>query len=174
MKYYWLLEIIGILSLMLEKASPCGDLQEDQLFTSLHRMRRQLDERDSCKPGASIPITRKVSIACSRLFLRCSNNFYLLIAVPCRVDTTKRLGALRKKMKEFDVDAYFIGSKDSHLSEKTSPADQRLQWITGFTGSNGFAVVTQEKAAMWSDGRCASFENVSQLFCISKFWMIDL
>merc|ERR1712165_615381 len=56
-------------------------------------------------------------------------------------------------MKEHSVDVYFIGSRDSHLSEKTSETDKRLKSITGFSGSNGLAIITQEKAAMWSDGR---------------------
>ena len=82
------------------------------------------------------------------------------------MNTTERLKALRKQMKEFDVDAYFIGSKDSHLSEKTSPPDQRLQWITGFSGSNGFAVITQEKAAMWSDGRYRKLFSIRPLIAL--------
>ena len=55
--------------------------------------------------------------------------------------------------KEHSVDVYFIGSRDSHLSEKTSETDKRLKSITGFSGSNGLAVIIQDKAAMWSDGR---------------------
>jgi len=34
-----------------------------------------------------------------------------------------------------------------------SENDARLGWITGFSGSSGFAVVTRFKAAMWTDGR---------------------
>lgn len=134
--------ILGI-SLLVEDVLACGDVDQDQESLSLlHRVRRQIDVRESCQPGASVPVTR--------------------------VNTTERLKALRKQMKEFDVDAYFIGSKDSHLSEKTSPPDQRLQWITGFSGSNGFAVITQEKAAMWSDGRYL-LQAEGQLDCNWEF-----
>jgi len=115
-----------VISTVLEEGSPCVDIETPIAPTS-SRMRRQINERLSCQPGDPIP--------------------------PTRVDTGERLKALRRKMSEHSVDAYFMGSRDSHLSEKTSPADHRLQWVTGFSGSNGLAVVTQEKAAMWSDGR---------------------
>ena len=69
-----------------------------------------------------------------------------------RVQTSERIAALREQLEEQNVDAFFIGTKDSHLSEKTAEVDQRLKWITGFSGS-GFAVVTRDKAAMWADGR---------------------
>ena len=45
-----------------------------------------------------------------------------------------------------------IPSEDSHSSEYTSPCDARREYITGFTGSAGCAVVTQDKAALATDG----------------------
>ena len=38
-------------------------------------------------------------------------------------------------------------------SEYVAARDKRRQWIGGFSGSSGFAVVTLDKAAMWTDGR---------------------
>ena len=56
-------------------------------------------------------------------------------------------------MKELSLDAFLIPSGDSHQSEYVAPADGRRQWIGGFSGSSGIAVVTQSQAAMWTDGR---------------------
>ena len=58
-------------------------------------------------------------------------------------------------MRSDGIDAFLIPSGDSHQSEKISPADQRLKWASGFSGSAGFAVVTLKKAAVWVDGRSA-------------------
>ena len=46
-----------------------------------------------------------------------------------------------------------IPSEDSHSSEYIAPCDARREYITGFTGSAGCAVVTHEKAALATDGR---------------------
>ena len=51
------------------------------------------------------------------------------------------------------LDAFLVPSGDSHQSEYIAEADERLKWISGFSGSSGFAVVTKEKAAFWTDGR---------------------
>jgi Xaa-Pro aminopeptidase len=46
-----------------------------------------------------------------------------------------------------------VPSEDSHSSEYIAPCDARREYITGFTGSAGCAVITQEKAALATDGR---------------------
>ncbi|PMD14876.1 putative Xaa-pro aminopeptidase P [Hyaloscypha hepaticicola] len=70
-----------------------------------------------------------------------------------KVDTTERLARLRELMKKHKVDIYIIPSEDSHSSEYIAPCDARREYITGFTGSAGCAVVTHEKAALATDGR---------------------
>lgn len=70
-----------------------------------------------------------------------------------KVDTTERLAQLRKLMKERNVDVYMIPSEDSHQSEYIAPCDARRAYISGFTGSAGYAVVTHDKAALSTDGR---------------------
>lgn len=77
---------------------------------------------------------------------------------PCQpsstaTDTTERLEKLRKLMADNGVGAYIIPSDDEHGSEYTATADHRRQWITGFTGSAGDAVVTADKALLWTDSR---------------------
>ncbi|KAJ4367040.1 hypothetical protein N0V83_007570 [Neocucurbitaria cava] len=70
-----------------------------------------------------------------------------------KVDTTERLAELRKLMKERNVDVYMVPSEDSHQSEYIAPCDARRAYISGFTGSAGYAVITHEKAALSTDGR---------------------
>ncbi|KAF2731241.1 putative Xaa-Pro aminopeptidase P [Polyplosphaeria fusca] len=70
-----------------------------------------------------------------------------------KVNTTDRLAELRKLMKEHAVDVYMVPSEDSHQSEYIAPCDGRREFICGFSGSAGYAVITQEKAALATDGR---------------------
>ncbi|KAJ4311562.1 hypothetical protein N0V94_007890 [Neodidymelliopsis sp. IMI 364377] len=70
-----------------------------------------------------------------------------------KVDTTERLAELRKLMKERNVDIYMVPSEDSHQSEYIAPCDARREYISGFTGSAGYAVITHDKAALSTDGR---------------------
>ena len=44
-------------------------------------------------------------------------------------------------------------ARDAHSSTNAGPADQRREWLTGFTGSAGTALVTQHEALLWTDGR---------------------
>ncbi|KUJ19796.1 putative Xaa-pro aminopeptidase P [Mollisia scopiformis] len=70
-----------------------------------------------------------------------------------KIDTTDRLNRLRELMKQHKVDVYIVPSEDSHSSEYIAPCDARREYITGFTGSAGCAVITHEKAALATDGR---------------------
>ncbi|CAI7793399.1 unnamed protein product [Closterium sp. NIES-54] len=69
----------------------------------------------------------------------------------------KRLRRLREVMAEVDggkgVDAFIIPSEDPHQSEYMAPCFERRAFISGFTGSAGTAVVTRERALLWTDGR---------------------
>lgn len=69
------------------------------------------------------------------------------------VDTTQRLAQLRHVMRACGVDAYVIGTEDAHASEYVAPCDQRLAFITGFTGSTATAVVCLDGAHFFTDGR---------------------
>jgi len=69
------------------------------------------------------------------------------------VDTTKRLAQLRDLMRQHKLDVYIVPSEDSHQSEYIAPCDARREYICGFTGSAGTAVITLEKAALATDGR---------------------
>ena len=64
-----------------------------------------------------------------------------------------RLAALRAAMAEAGVDAFLVPRADAHQGENVAPRDERLAWLTGFTGSAGLAVVTADRAAIFVDGR---------------------
>ena len=51
-----------------------------------------------------------------------------------------RLAALRAAMAEAGVDAFLVPRADAHQGENVAPRDERLAWLTGFTGSAGLAV----------------------------------
>ncbi|UNI19719.1 Xaa-Pro aminopeptidase [Purpureocillium takamizusanense] len=70
-----------------------------------------------------------------------------------KVDTSSRLSKLRALMEERSVHVYIVPSEDSHSSEYIADCDARREFISGFTGSAGCAVVTLQAAALATDGR---------------------
>ncbi|MEO0944345.1 MAG: aminopeptidase P family protein [Pseudomonadota bacterium] len=64
-----------------------------------------------------------------------------------------RLAALRAELARIDIDAFIVPRADRHQGEYVAPPDERLAWLTGFTGSAGFAAVTTEVAGVFVDGR---------------------
>ena len=65
----------------------------------------------------------------------------------------ERLGLLRKWMKTQGLKAFIVPTTDPHNSEYVAAHWEARQWLTGFTGSAGTAVVTMNKAALWTDSR---------------------
>lgn len=65
----------------------------------------------------------------------------------------KRLSALRELMKKRGVDAYLVPTDDFHASEYVGDYFKCRKYITGFTGSAGTAVITEDMAGLWTDGR---------------------
>ncbi|MXQ06636.1 M24 family metallopeptidase [Alphaproteobacteria bacterium GH1-50] len=65
----------------------------------------------------------------------------------------RRLARLREAMAEAGVDAFMVPRADAHQGEYVAPCDERLAWLTGFTGSAGFAIVTGDTAGVFVDGR---------------------
>ena len=64
-----------------------------------------------------------------------------------------RLDALRKHLARDGLDGFVIPISDEHMSEYVGDYAQRLNWLTGFGGSAGFAAVTLTHAAIFVDGR---------------------
>merc|ERR1712002_158834 len=73
---------------------------------------------------------------------------------PNRVNTTERLKLVRAAMVEANITILIV------------PLDTvgRLLWVSGFSGSNGQAAITQEEARLWTDGRYF-IQAVDQLDC---------
>ena len=66
---------------------------------------------------------------------------------------TERIAALREKMREKKIDAYLVPTDDFHASEYVGEYFKCRKFITGFTGSAGRAVIMQDMAGLWTDGR---------------------
>ncbi|MGX4640993.1 aminopeptidase P family protein [Massilia sp. SYSU DXS3249] len=64
-----------------------------------------------------------------------------------------RLEQLRTAMARHGVDAFIVPSSDPHLSEYLPRRWQGREWISGFTGSVGTFIATQNFAGVWTDGR---------------------
>nr|WP_242679566.1 aminopeptidase P family protein [Paracoccus nototheniae] len=60
---------------------------------------------------------------------------------------------LRGVMRGQDLAAVIVPRADVHQGEYVADADARLAWLTGFTGSAGFAIVAQDRAGVFVDGR---------------------
>ena len=64
-----------------------------------------------------------------------------------------RLAALREVMDAKAIDACIVPTGDPHMSEDISDYYKTREFITGFTGSAGTAVITAEEAGLWTDSR---------------------
>ncbi len=65
----------------------------------------------------------------------------------------RRVAALRKEMKERGIDLYIVPTADDHISEYVGEHYKSRAFLTGFTGSAGTAVITEDEAGLWTDGR---------------------
>lgn len=64
-----------------------------------------------------------------------------------------RLAALRDVMAAEGLEGWLVPKADLHQGEYVAPCDDRLAWLTGFTGSAGFAAVLADRAGVFVDGR---------------------
>jgi Xaa-Pro aminopeptidase len=70
-----------------------------------------------------------------------------------RAESASRLAALRAQLKRQGLDGFIVPRADRHQNEYVPPSEERLAWLTGFTGSAGTAIVLAERAAVFVDGR---------------------
>jgi len=73
--------------------------------------------------------------------------------IDMKEDTAQRLSNLRDIMRREHLDAFVFPSTDPHNSEYVPDHWKGREWLTGFTGSAGTAVVTMHEAALWTDSR---------------------
>ncbi|MET2951799.1 aminopeptidase P family protein [Vibrio owensii] len=68
-------------------------------------------------------------------------------------DTQSRVNAIREWLAQHNIDALLVPHEDEYLGEYVPAHNERLHWLSGFTGSAGAAVITKDKAAIFVDGR---------------------
>lgn len=79
--------------------------------------------------------------------------FQTFEAAASAVQGPARLAALRAALAEAGLAGFLVPRADAHQGEYVAARDERLQWLTGFTGSAGFAVVLPDVAGVFIDGR---------------------
>jgi Xaa-Pro aminopeptidase len=70
-----------------------------------------------------------------------------------RTASGPRLAALRAELGRRGVDGFIVPRADRYQNEYVPPSDERLAWISGFSGSAGSAIVLADRAALFVDGR---------------------
>jgi Xaa-Pro aminopeptidase len=69
------------------------------------------------------------------------------------VALTARLSAFREELKRRNLTGFVVPRADQQQNEYVPPSEERLAWLTGFTGSAGIAIVLAQEAALFVDGR---------------------
>jgi Xaa-Pro aminopeptidase len=69
------------------------------------------------------------------------------------VALTARLSAFREELARRNLTGFVIPRADQQQNEYVPPSEERLAWLTGFTGSAGQAIVLAHEAAVFVDGR---------------------
>jgi Xaa-Pro aminopeptidase len=72
---------------------------------------------------------------------------------PEATKSTPRVHALRTELARRGLTGFIVPRADRHQNEYVPPSEERLGWLTGFSGSAGVAVVLMERAALFTDGR---------------------
>jgi len=70
-----------------------------------------------------------------------------------RAQSAARVAALRGELKRRGLDGFVVPRADRQQNEYLPASEERLAWLTGFTGSAGAAVVLADRAALFADGR---------------------
>ena len=64
-----------------------------------------------------------------------------------------RVAALRTELARRGLTGFVLPRADRHQNEYVPASEERLTWLTGFTGSAGTAIVMMERATLFVDGR---------------------
>ncbi|TFV78960.1 aminopeptidase P family protein [Bradyrhizobium frederickii] len=86
------------------------------------------------------------------------------------VALTARLAALREELARRKLAGFVVPRADQQQNEYVPPSEERLAWLTGFTGSAGFAVVLTQEAALFVDGRY-TLQAAKQVD--AKAWVVE-
>src|ERR1700674_829547 len=69
------------------------------------------------------------------------------------VALTARLSAFREELAKRNLSGFVVPRADQQQNEYVPPSEERLAWLTGFTGSAGCAIVLADRAVLFVDGR---------------------
>jgi Xaa-Pro aminopeptidase len=72
---------------------------------------------------------------------------------PKPAETGPRVRALRDELSKRGLSGFILPRADRHQNEYVPPSEERLAWLTGFTGSAGTTIVLGDRAALFVDGR---------------------
>src|SRR5689334_7753792 len=70
-----------------------------------------------------------------------------------RAESAARVAALRAELKRRGLSGFAVPRADRQQNEYLPASEERLAWLTGFTGSAGAAIVLADTAAVFVDGR---------------------
>src|SRR5215470_10552259 len=70
-----------------------------------------------------------------------------------RAAAPARVAALRAELRHRGLDGFIVPHADRHQNEYLPSSEERLAWLTGFSGSAGVAVVLADRAVLFVDGR---------------------
>jgi Xaa-Pro aminopeptidase len=100
-----------------------------------------------------------------------------------RAHGPERLARLRAALRAAAVDGLLVPRADAHQGENVAPGDERLAWLTGFTGSAGLCAALGDRAAVFVDGRyglqaraqvdASAFEIVSTVETAPEAWLAE-
>src|SRR3954465_6450559 len=103
---------------------------------------------------------------CGRLVLRCAPgpptlgcpvmfeaHFQTFEEPESGIALTARLAAFREELLRRQLTGFVIPRADQQQNEYVAPSEERLAWLTGFTGSAGMAVVLAQQAGTFVEGR---------------------
>jgi len=80
-----------------------------------------------------------------------------------------KLARVRELMRIEEIDAFIVPTDDPHMSEYTAPYFGRREFISGFTGSAGTALVLKDKALLFTDGR---YHNQAEMELKGSQWTL--
>ena len=95
-----------------------------------------------------------------------------VLQIDSAVKIQERLSELREVMRREKLDAFIFPSTDPHNSEYVPERWKGRQWISGFSGSAGTAVVTLNSAALWTDSRY--FLSAAEQLAGTEFQLMKL
>ena len=78
---------------------------------------------------------------------------YQSFETPSHDEGSARLSLLRAELARRGLDGFVVPRADAHQGEYVAARDERLRWLTGFTGSAGQAIALMDRAAVFVDGR---------------------